>query len=397
MPASSDAVSVGLPVGAKKQLRILAGGLVLAMTPWFSTAAVAGQLRETWDLSSSQLAWLIIAVQLGFVLGAFVLTIAGASDRFGARHLILCGAAIAALANAVIVVLPNFAWALPARFLTGAALAAVYPSSLKVMSSWYSIGRGAALGIMIGALTVGSALPHLVNALGGLQWQATMLIASGFALLGGLIVEFAGRDGPLMGSRIKVTKENLREIFGNGEFWLASGGYFGHMWELYAMWAWVAAFYSDVFESERAASLSAFAVIAVGALGSIYVGRLSDRRSRPYAAQLALRWSAALSVFTGFLLDVPVLALVAGLVWGFWVVADSAQFSTIVTECIEPRLQGTALTVQLSLGFILTVFTIFLVPALRDWAGWGVAFLALAPGPLLGSFAMGRLAALKQT
>jgi len=161
------------------------------------------------------------------------------------------------------------------------------------------------------------------------------------------------------------------------------------MWELYAMWAWIAAFYGDVFTSDRAAGIAAFSVIAIGAAGSVYAGLLSDRRGRADAASIALRWSAALSVVTGFLLDAPWPIVVgAGLVWGFWVVADSAQFSTIVTEVTDPDYIGTALTVQLALGFVLTVFTIFLVPVVRDNYGWGPAFLMLAPGPALGAWAM---------
>lgn len=361
------------------------------MTPWFSTAAVAGALAEEWDLSSAGLAWLVIAVQLGFVAGAASMTIIGLSDRFGPRRLVLVGTTVAAAANGVIVIVPGFGWALPARFLTGAALAAVYPPALKVMASWFRVGRGAALGAMIGALTVGSALPHLVNALGGLEWRLTILIASGLALAGGLTAELAGRDGPHLAAVTRVRAEHVREILANPQFRLASAGYFGHMWELYALWAWAAAFYGDVFSSDRVASLSAFLVIAAGAGGSVYVGRVSDRRSRAIAARLSMRWSGALAVVTGFLVDVPTLALVAGLVWGFWVVADSAQFSTVVTEVIEPRLLGTALTMQLAFGFILTVFTIFLVPAARDAAGWGVAFVLLAPGPMVGALAMSRL------
>lgn len=376
---------------ARSQLRILAFSLVLAMTPWFSTAAVASALQDEWGLSSVGLAWLVIAVQLGFVGGAVTMTIVGLSDHIGPRRLILLGATAAAIANGVIVILPGPGWALPARFLTGAALAAVYPPAMKVMASWFQKGRGIALGVMIGALTVGSALPHLVNALGGLDWRVTMLVASAFAVLGGLIAEGAGQDGPHLAAPIRVRSEHIREIVSERRFLLASAGYFGHMWELYAMWAWAAAFYSDVFASDRAASLSAFAVIAVGAAGSVYVGGLSDRQSRTSAARLSLRWSAALAVVTGFLVDLPVLAVIAGLIWGFWVVADSAQFSTVVTEVIEPRLQGTALTMQLAFGFILTVFTIFLVPAVRDATGWGVAFLLLAPGPIVGALAMGRL------
>jgi len=378
------------------QLRILAVSLVLSMSPWFSTAAVAGQLQGAWDLSAGGLAWLVIAVQLGFVAGAAGMTLVGISDHIGPRRLILTGTTVAAVANAAIIFVSGLGWALPLRFITGAALAAVYPPAIKVMSSWFVEGRGRALGIMIGALTVGSALPHLVNALGGLDWQATMLIASALTVIGGLIAEFLGKDGPNLGGRVRVKASHVREILSSRDFLLASAGYFGHMWELYAMWAWAAAFYGDVFSSGRAASLSAFAVIAIGAAGSVYVGSLSDKISRPHAASLAMRWSGALAVITGFLVDLPALALVAGLVWGFWVVADSAQFSTVVTECIEPRLVGTALTMQLAAGFILTVFTIFLVPAIRDWANWGVAFLLLAPGPMVGAFAMRRLAATKQ-
>lgn len=361
------------------------------MTPWFSTAAVAGELQDEWDLTSTGLAWLVIAVQLGFVAGAATMTIIGLSDHIGPRRLILIGATVAAIANGVIVLLPGMGWALPARFLTGAALAAVYPPAMKVMASWFQKGRGMALGVMIGALTVGSALPHLVNALGGLDWRLTMLVASAFALSGGILAERVGRDGPHLAAPTRVRRQHIREIVSNRKFLLASAGYFGHMWELYAMWAWAAAFYGDVFASDRAASLSAFAVIAIGAGGSIYVGGLSDKRTRASAARLSLRWSAALAVLTGFLVDLPLLAVVAGLIWGFWVVADSAQFSTVVTEVIEPRLQGTALTMQLAFGFILTVFTIFLVPAVQDAAGWGCAFLMLAPGPILGGLAMSRL------
>ena len=164
------------------------------------------------------------------------------------------------------------------------------------------------------------------------------------------------------------------------------------MWELYAMWAWMAAFYGDVFVSARRASLAAFAVIGIGAAGSLYAGSLSDRRSRSEAAGLAMRWSAALAVCTGFLVDLPwPIPVIAGLIWGFWVVADSAQFSTIVTEVTEARYVGTALTMQLATGFVLTVFTIFLVPVVRDAAGWGLAFLLLAPGPALGTWAMRKL------
>ena len=378
-----------MDVMPRRQLRTLAVSLVLAMSPWFSTAAVSGQLSQAWDLSSSQLAWLIIAVQLGFVAGALLLTTSGASDSIGPRRLVFAGATLAAVANASLTLVDGFGPAMVARLITGAALAAVYPPAIKVMASWCATGRGRALGIMVGALTVGSALPHLINALGGLPWQSTILIGSALTLTGGLIAELAAADGPHLGARTSgAGLAHVRDVLRSRPFRLATAGYFGHMWELYAMWAWIAAFYADVFDSTRTASLAAFAGIAAGSAGSVFAGKLSDRRARPYAAALAQRYSGMMAIITGFLVDLPVLALIAGLIWGFWVVADSAQFSTVVTECIEPRLQGTALTLQLSSGFLLTVLTIFLVPAIRDATSWGVAFLVLAPGPFLGAYAM---------
>ncbi len=376
---------------ARRQLLILALALVLAMSPWFSTSAVAGQLSAAWELSATALAWLVIAVQLGFVGGAFLITLSGLADRFGPRRLVLVGAVLAATANGSLLVASGYGPALVARFATGAALAAVYPPALKAMSSWYRAGRGLALGVMIGALTVGSALPHLINGLGGLHWKGTLAIASGITVLGGLIAEFAAGDGPFGSAPVRISLGHVRNIVTNRRFLLASTGYFGHMWELYAMWAWIAAFFQESL-SERAASFAAFAAIGIGAAGSVHVGRLSDATSRPRAAGLALRWSGLTAAVIGFLVGAPWFVLVPlALFWGFWVVADSAQFSTIVTEVVEPRVTGTALTLQLSLGFILTVFTIFLVPLVRDAAGWGVAFLMLAPGPALGALAMARL------
>ncbi len=373
----------------RRQLTILAGALVLSMSTWFSTAAVLGQLRVDWELSRSAGAWLTIMVQLGFVAGAVISSVTNLADRIPPRRLLFLGTVGAAAANIGVVLGNAYEPALVARFVTGIFLAAVYPPSLKAMSSWYREGRGFALGVMIGALTIGSALPHLINALGGLGWRTTLVTASALTVAGGLIADRLADDGPHITKAASFDPRQLAAIANNRRFRLASLGYFGHMWELYAMWAWIAAFYGDVFESDRSASLTAFAVIAIGAAGSIYAGLVSDRVTRSDAAAIALRWSASVAVVMGFLLDAPKPIVVgAGLVWGFWVVADSAQFSTIVTEVTDPRYIGTSLTVQLALGFVLTVFTIFLVPIIRDAHGWGWAFLLLAPGPALGWWAM---------
>ena len=376
----------------RKQLTVLAVALVLAMSTWFSTAAVLGQLRDAWGLSRVAASWLTIAVQLGFVAGAVLSAATNLADRLAPRRLILLGTLGAAAANAAIPLLDSYGAALVARVVTGAALALVYPPALKAMSSWYQTGRGFALGVMIGALTLGSALPHLVNALGGLDWKPTLLAVSAITVAGGIIAEVLGQDGPHTPARAPFDPAQFRNIIRNRQFGLASLGYFGHMWELYAMWAWMAAFYGDAFTSPRLASAAAFVVIGAGAAGSVYAGLVSDRRSRTAAASLAMRWSGAAAIVTGFLVDAPdVIVLAAGVIWGFWVVADSAQFSTIVTEVVEPKYLGTALTMQLAAGFTLTVFTIFAVPIVRDSIGWGWAFVLLAPGPLLGDWAMRRL------
>jgi MFS family permease len=377
------------PAGQRRQLVTLAVALVLAMSTWFSTAAVLGQLREAWGLSRNQASWLTIVVQLGFVAGAVVSATSNLADRIAPLRLVLIGAVGAAAANTIVALADGFALGLAARFVTGAFLAAVYPPALKAMSSWYRTGRGFALGVMIGALTLGSALPHLVNGIGGLDWRVTLAIASVLTVVGGLVAALLCAPGPYTAATARFDPTQLGVIFRNREFRLASAGYFGHMWELYAMWAWMAAFYTDALGSSRQASFAAFAVIGIGATGSIYAGLVSDRRSRPQAAALAMRWSASVAVVMGFLLDAPKpIVIGVGLVWGFWVVADSAQFSTIVTEVTDARYVGTALTVQLATGFVLTVFTIFLVPVVRDAHGWGWAFLMLAPGPMLGVWAM---------
>jgi predicted MFS family arabinose efflux permease len=377
------------PEQQRRELVLLAFGLVLAMSPWFSTAAVLGQLRTDWDLSRSQASWLTIVVQIGFVIGAIITSTTNLADRIPPRRLIMFGATGAAVANLVVVFGDSFSIAIVARLATGAFLAGVYPPSLKAMSTWYREGRGMALGVMVGALTIGSALPHLVNAIGGVDWKVTLVAVSVLTALGGVIANQLCSDGPYAVGAASFDPSQLKAIVSNRDFRLASAGYFGHMWELYAMWAWIAAFYGDVFSSSRAASLAAFAVIGAGAGGSVYAGLMSDRRSRSDAAALAMRWSASAAVVTGFLLDAPLpIVLGIGLVWGFWVVADSAQFSAIVTEVTDPRYVGTALTIQLATGFILTIFTIFLVPVIRDAHGWGWAFLMLAPGPMVGAWAM---------
>ncbi len=383
------------PEGRWKQLAVLSVAMVLSMAPWFSTSAVLPQLRESWGLSRVAGSWLTIAVQIGFVLGAIGMALTNLADRMSPRRLILVGASLAAVANVMPAVLDAYGPTLIARLATGAALAAVYPPAMKAMSTWFRFERGLALGAMVGALTIGSALPHLVNGVGGIGWRTVLIVTSIATFLGGVVADRLGSDGPFTYPVAPFEPRAVREAFANRRVRLATLGYFGHMWELYAMWAWFGTFFVDVLVANgdgdpvAHAALVTAAVIGIGALGSLWAGRVSDRWSREVAAGVPMVVSSLIAAGIGFLHDSsPVLVAVLGLVWGVSVVADSAQFSTIVTEAADQRFVGTSLTVQLASGFVLTVATIFFVPVIHDAWGWGPAFAFLVPGPVLGAWAM---------
>ena len=388
--------------GRWRALLLLAVTLVLSMTTWFSASAVVPQLRAEWDLSDGAAAWLTIAVQLGFVCGALVSSILNLSDVVSPRRAILGGSIGAAGVNGLLLVAGGAAAGVPLRFATGFFLAGVYPPALKLMATWFRKGRGIALGILVGALTVGSAMPHLVNGLGGLDWRVVIYATSTLTLSGGLIAGFAVGEGPFPFPRATFDPGQAGRVFANRGVRLASLGYFGHMWELYAMWAWFLVFFSDELASRGAPAGSAdayatFAVIGVGGLGCWVGGILGDRWGRTGTTALMMAVSGTCCVLVGLLFGAPAwLVLLVGLVWGFAVVADSAQFSTMVTELADQAYVGTALTLQLALGFTLTIATIWLIPVLEDAFGWWWAFAFLAPGPALGVVAMLRLRSLPE-
>ncbi|MGH3118007.1 MAG: MFS transporter [Gaiellales bacterium] len=375
-----------------KTLVILSIALVLAMTTWFSASAVIPQLRAEWDISDGAAAWLTIAVQLGFVAGALASSLFNLPDIFPARFVILGGAMGAAIANLGLLAVDGPGSAIPLRFATGFFLAGVYPPALKLMATWFRAGRGVALGILVGALTIGSAGPHLVNGLGGLDWPTVIAATSVCTVLGGLLVAGAVRDGPFPFPQAIFDPRQIRKVLADRNVRLASLGYFGHMWELYAMWAWFLIFFRDATGTDRGAAYATFAVIGIGGLGCWVGGFLGDRwgRAETTATMMAISGAAALSI--GLLFDAPSwVILIVGLLWGFAVVADSAQFSTLVTEQAPQAYVGTALTLQLALGFTLTVATIWLIPWLEAEFGWRWAFAFLAPGPALGIVAMLKL------
>jgi MFS family permease len=379
-------------------LFVLATAVLLSMTTWFSASAVVPQLREEWHLSSSGGALLTVAVQLGFVFGALGAAITNLADLVGPRRLILIGAATAAAANLGLVACDGLAGALPLRALTGASLALVYPPAMKAMATWFRRDRGIALGVLVGAICVGSATPHLLDAIGGVRWQIVIIGTSVLTLAGGLVAELAGKDGPYPFPKATFDPSQARLAWANRGVRLATLGYFGHMWELYAMWAWFAVFFAEVLQRHGSedgrvgAAVATFVVIGLGAVGSTLGGVLGDRWGRTRLTSMSMALSGSCALLIGLLIDVhPAVVLAVGLFWGFWVIADSAQFSTIVTETADQRYVGTVLTLQTAAGFLLTAVSVYLLPVLTDSFSWRWVFALLAFGPALGVVAMLKL------
>ena len=373
-------------------MAVLALATLCAMTTWFSATALLPQLRERWDLSTPTASLLTIAVQLGFTVGALASALGNVADLVPPRRLMLLGSLGAAAANAGLVAVDSVGPAVFLRFLTGAALALVYPPSLKAAATWFRRDRGRAFGVMVGALSLGSAAPHLLNAITKVGTDRVVIATSLLTVLGGVLAEVAGRDGPYPFPRTAFDRRRVATAFADRRVRLATAGYFGHMWELYAMWSWIAAFGADLFDSRQSASAAAFAVIGIGAPGCVAFGILADRRGKEQATIAAMATSGACAAAVGWLpTDLTPLVVGVACLWGFSVIGDSAQFSAVVSEVADQESVGTALTLQLAVGFTLTVVTIWLVPFVRDHAGWGPAFGVLALGPALGSLAMAAL------
>ena len=313
------------PPGCWWGLAVLAAAMLFGMTTWFSATAVVPQLEAVWAITPSEAAWLTIAVQLGFVAGALGSAILNIADLVAPRRLMLYGAGGAAAANALLLASPDVPLALALRGLTGMFLAGVYPPAMKAMSTWFRVKRGTALGVMVGALTLGSATPHLVNGLGGLQWQLVILVTSLLTLAGGLLAEFVGSDGPFPFPKGRFDPRMALRVFTDRGVLFASLGYFGHMWELYAMWAWFSVFMGDTLSLQgidaagRWSAIATFAVIGIGAVGCWLGGVLGDRLGRARATILAMAISAACALGIGFLQTAPIPVILAvGLLWGFW-------------------------------------------------------------------------------
>ena len=391
MPGARKSKAGGETAGKGRHLAVLCLAVVLTLSVWFAGTAAVPALIAAELVTPARAGWLTMAVQLGFVLGTLVSAILSLADRRDPRLLFLASALLASAATfAQVLVAPSGSAGLVLRFVAGAAMAGVYPVGMKLAASWAERDLGLLIGLLVGAVTLGSALPHLIpGLLGDVDWRAAYLGAGALSALGGLLI-LSFRPGPKLGARPPFRPAQALEAWRNKGLRLANLGYLGHMWELYAMWAWIGLFLAQTWGAGTGAFV--FTVIASGALGCVAAGLVADRWNRAGVAAACMVTSGGCAVLIGPAAALgPAVVLAVALVWGFTVVADSAQFSACIVTLSPPDYVGTMLTVQTSLGFLLTAVTIGILPAAVAWLGWEWAFVVLAPGPLLGAYAMWRL------
>jgi MFS family permease len=389
-----------MAAGRGFSIAVIAASQVAAMTLWFSATAIIPALQAEQGLDAATASLFTSAVQLGFVVGTLASAFSGLADRFDPRRLFMGSALVAAAANAAILLFdPSSAPVIVLRFATGVCMAGIYPVGMKLASTWAEGDMGMLLGLLVGALTLGSAAPHLFNALGGIDWRLTLATGSVSAVLAAFAIRLSG-IGPNVGKSPPFNPRFALAAWTTPSLRLANLGYLGHMWELYAMWAWIGLFlhasfqlsFADESTASVAAAFVTFATIGIGAVGCILGGAFADRWGRTALTMLAMAVSGTCALLIGALFGAPpALLIVVCLIWGISVVADSAQFSASVAELSDRSLVGTMLTIQTSMGFLLTLITIQLVPGLVAVFGWPYAFAFLAIGPYIGVFAMWRL------
>lgn len=398
----SDTHPLGFLSIKARSLFILMIAEVAGMSLWFMSAAILPEMASEFPISETRQAALSSAVQAGFVVGALFSAILGLPDRLDPRKLFALCAILAAAANASLLVSePGGNLAVLARFATGVLLAGVYPVGLKIAVGWGKKDRGFLVGTLVGALTLGSAAPHLLAFLGGTDWRWSVGVASLASAIGGLLC-LRSRLGPYHGVAGKFDIRTITVAWTNRKVRLAYAGYLGHMWELYAMWAWIGlaatiSFSASLPEPEATSlgRITAFAAIAAGGFACVVGGVFADRIGKANIAILAMVVSGCAAIATALTFGGPVwLTVVCVLIWGASILPDSAQFSALVADHSPPEKAGSLMTFQTALGFALTFVTVQATPVLAAQIGWPGVFLIMAIGPACGVIAMLRLKAM---
>jgi len=399
----TTAVSADTDPRRWRMLALLALAELLGMSLWFAGNAAAPQLQLQWFLSVAQVGWLTTAVQLGFVAGTAIVAILNLADILPSRTLFAVAALLGAICNAALLAADGFVAAALTRFACGFCLAGVYPPAMKMIATWFKAQRGFAVGTIVGALTVGKATPYLIHAFPGAGVSTIVLTGSSGAVIAAGLVWLGYHEGPYPFPPRPFSWALVATVVGQRQWRLATGGYLGHMFELYSYWTWIPAFLAAsatanaVNPNLEHVSLLAFGTVAIGGVGCLWGGLIADRIGRERLVIIAMAASGTCALLIGLAFGGSwwLVAPIA-LAWGFFVIADSAQFSVLVTESVPAHSVGTALMVQTSLGFLLTTITIQLVPPVVAALGWPWAFPLLALGPFAGIAAIRRLFTLKQ-
>jgi MFS family permease len=386
--------------GKKQAITLLAIAQVSALSLWFSATALIPALKEEYIFSDFHIALLSSSVSVGFVLGTLISAIFSLADRFSPHRIYILSALVAVCANSLILVFPpDTGMVIFLRLITGMMMAGLYPIGMKMIATWAVKDAGLLVGLLVGALTLGSAFPHLINLMKieGLDWRSTLATSSILAFISVLIIPFV-KLGHTIPKAPPLDFGLALYSWKNKALRLANFGYFGHMWELYAMWAWIGVFFVESYraygliDAKELATLSTFGTIAVGAIGSLAAGALADRWGRTLITIIAMATSGACALLIGFFYGgAPYLILIVAVVWGITVVADSAQFSTCIIELSPKNMLGTMLTIQTCTGFTISLISIHLVPYFVSWMSWQFAFMPLALGPAFGVWAMYKL------
>jgi MFS family permease len=392
-------MSVGGSMNRESWRALLWIGLAVlfALSLWFSASVIASELIQNWNLSSHLVVWLSASVPMGFVIGALVSSYFGIADRYNPRKIFAVSALLGALLNGLLIVASGSFFGILLRILTGVTLAGVYPIAVKMLSQWFPKKRGLAIGILIAALTLGSSLPHVVVMFfSSLNWKVVIIFTSVLAVLAAVIVNWILEDAPEISKKSPFSFKLIKKVVTNKPVMLANYGYFGHMWELYAMWTWLPAFLTASFLSYSPETsywfiaLSSFISIGVaGGIGCVLGGLISDKIGRSNLTIYSMLISASCAVLIGLTYGHFIwLTLILSFIWGMSVIADSAQFSAAVSEVAEVEYVGTALTFQMCIGFLITIFSINLIPMIQRYVGWEWVFALLAIGPILGILSM---------